>query len=868
MKTLLKATLTALLALFPCVGFSQALQKLPAAGEIGTGRLPNGITYYITANKASLGYADYALVQKGAPDEDGSRDALSQVGHFGDRKPYRFLSSRGVGYREPGYVSYGENHTVYRFEDVPTTDAATTDTTLMMLFDLCSLCPYEQAIVVSGDVNASVIRERMGVLSLMVSRREQLPLDDDYAWERMPAATVVAQTNNFDSVSSISISYASPRTARENLGTIHTLVSDKMFGELDLVVDLRVRAALKAAGIPVGGVEHLRKKASDGPGDESWGVKLFVGKKDVPAALKIVSGVLANIKLAGVSAGELQVAHDAFIEGVSRDAAAYSRSNEYYTDLCIASYLFGSWLYSPTAAKDFMTRKQLPSETEAEFFNQFASALLDKEQGLTLEVITPRCEAGDSTAMTQEAVFEAFKEPWEAKQELIPFAGKVSDSVKLPVPDAKSKLKLRNEAKEPVTGAKLWTFSNGMRVAFDKAPTPGRFVFNFIFRGGYSSVPGLKAGEGAYVSDILRFCDLEGLPCTDFGRLLQENGIELRRDVRISEMCIAGSAPSDKLEMVLGLVLAMSGERKFNVAEYGYFAECEALGMELGRLGEDGVKAVADSILRPDYTLTPFKRPQALQTGEASEELPARAESYFAAEFAKANDGIFALIGDLEEGKTLKLLQKYLSALKTSKAISPKPLAQYELRSGWASSRTVALHPGDESVNIVLTSALPITASRFYATGIVELQVRKALSAALADLGWWAEIGVTMEYFPRELMVMMVRLKPSDVAGLPSGITPADARTVALVARDAIDETLRGSVSAAELGVCKNLVQGQVEGQISRPEIKLAMLMTRYSYAKDLTTRYKEMIAAITPAMVEEMGKAFADGGSVEYVVE
>ena len=102
------AALLLTLALLPCG--AQGLTKLGKAPEITVGQFPNGITYYLVTNKAAYGYADYALVQKGAPEETKFRGELLSLNHFDGQKPYRFLASRGVGYKDFGYVRRGEDY--------------------------------------------------------------------------------------------------------------------------------------------------------------------------------------------------------------------------------------------------------------------------------------------------------------------------------------------------------------------------------------------------------------------------------------------------------------------------------------------------------------------------------------------------------------------------------------------------------------------------------------------------------------------------------------------------------------------------------------------------------------------------------------
>ena len=91
--------------------------------------------------------------------------------HFNKTIPYKFLSRKGIGCRSEGYISYRDDATIFRFDDVPVFDQAASDTTLLMLFDLIAAQPCQHAIIIAGDINPTAIKERMNVFSLMVPSR-------------------------------------------------------------------------------------------------------------------------------------------------------------------------------------------------------------------------------------------------------------------------------------------------------------------------------------------------------------------------------------------------------------------------------------------------------------------------------------------------------------------------------------------------------------------------------------------------------------------------------------------------------------------------------------------------------------------------
>ena len=846
--------LTALVALFSLPAAGQGLAKLSQAPEISVGQFPNGISYYLVTNKAAYGYADYALVQKGAPEETKFRGELLSLSHFDGQKPYHFLASRGVGYKACGYVMRGEDHTMYRFEDVPTSDIASSDTTLMMLFDLCELCPTEQAIIISGDINAADLRGKMSIFSLMVSKREPAPAAPEYVWEPQPGSEVVTTTNHFKSVSSVTVSYLVPRTEAKRLNTVQALVSDMLYAELDMIAGERIRQAFRIADIPLGGLVMQRKTAADGPGDEGWSAQVFVAREDVAQAVETLADVFANLDVAGISEAELKDARDQYTATLGKTAFSATVSNADYLDKCAAHYLYGTDLSPKSAAKDFLAKRQLPASTGTEIFNQFLSALLDKEENLTLSVDAP------GVPFQPEEIDALFQSAWSRPQQRMFYRPHFSDTLALAGPSGRVKMKL--ESAEPVTGGVIWRFSNGMQVVYKKAETAGQFQYAFLFRGGFSSVPGLKKGEGAFVSDILGFYDVAGKSCHDFQAMLQANGITMKRRVQVSDMVLTGTAPTSKLALLLESVLSLSRDREFNAKEYDYYLRSERLRLERERMSTPGILATTDLALRPDYLYTPYK-----YSDNLSDDLPRRAEAYFAKQFAKADDGLISLVGDLDPLVAQKVLCRYLDGFKTSKGLSQRPQAQYTLRSDWATLTEEGAHAEDASVHLALTSQLPITAERYYAFRIAQLIIQKRLTAGLADCGYWASMDAGMEFYPKERWNLLISCRPAASDGLPSGVEPAHPLAAASVIQSTLEGALRQKVSASELKIYKDLLLKQASYETGRPDAIQDAIIARYSYGKDLTSKYKTMISGLTAASVEAFLADLASSGKIEYIV-
>ena len=150
---------------------------------VTTGSFPNGMTYYLVSNPSIKGLADVALVQRTGTADGGeearlfARECLDSLPLFRSRKPMDFLISIGVRQPKSGYVKVSDETTVYRFRSLPLTgESSAVDSVFLLLFGMANMgaekdsalyAPENQAIVISGDVDATALSQKLYLLSLM-----------------------------------------------------------------------------------------------------------------------------------------------------------------------------------------------------------------------------------------------------------------------------------------------------------------------------------------------------------------------------------------------------------------------------------------------------------------------------------------------------------------------------------------------------------------------------------------------------------------------------------------------------------------------------------------------------------------------------
>ena len=836
---------------------AQSLPSIPAASGVVTGTLPNGISYYLVSNPSVKGHADFALVQKGPVREDVARAALTDLPHFQSGSPYQFLAKLGVGYDKFGYIRSTEASTTYFFHDVPVGQAALRDTTLLLLFDISETCPYEQAIVVSGDIDKSVVRERMTVFSMMVTPRERVPEPPAPEWA--PSDTPIFRFVRAprQDEATLTVRYSSPRTPREAMSSAQPLVTELFARELGLIVQDRLGRAFREAGIPLACSGADYRSSAAGPGAEMYSFSAVTGRDDLLRATEAAGAVLGGLDANGASLREFQDARDRFLRSLPS-----ATSNPEWVEKCESAFLYGSGITDPDYVREFFTSRNIASQRELELFNSFVSALLDPSRAVTLRYEAPAdtLAAGPLTAAFAAGWASAAAAP--SAQEDLSARG---DTLGLYVP--KSKSRVRSTVTEPVTGGEMWTFANGMRVVVKRSTAvKGSFSYGFLLNGGYADVPGLAEGEGGFIGDMLSLCDVGGMTGGSFRKMLESNGVEFNPAVSLTDLRITGSAPSGKLQLLLKSLLTLSRERAVNDDAYSYYRACERLRLSMDRRRQAGIQAVVDSIMCPGYRHTPARHLAGL-----SDDLPQRSAAYFSEVFSRCSDGVLVLVGDLDPFMLKKVLPKYMGGFVTEGRPSVRPQVDFPFRTGWSTYTVDAedsdIGSGEPCITVAESALIPFSLERYFSFRVAVSELQKHLAGVMTGTGMYAEVSGDIDLYPSERMTVHIVCRPSDQSGLPADVLAEDPLRVLGVVRGALADFSASGPSAASVADARTVLLAAAEAQLSAPECLVTAALTRYSAGKDMVTGYKDRAGTVTPASVKEILSALDDGSKVEFVL-
>ena len=836
MTNLLKYTLFSIaLALCSITMPAAVLPTLPVDARIKKGTLGCGATYYMVPNSKEKGYAEIAVIRRDESASDISRESLKAD----------FFSRMSIAPGPEGYMTDNDGSTIFRYRRVPLYNQHILDSTLLYTFAQMAASRAEQAIIVAGDIDPVEFKKKMDIFSLIVPRiLVQEAHEPDYVWEPSPAPYVIVNTVPGKKDVEISVTYASARIPQALMNTPQTLVTNILSREYQTILGHRLERNLREAGIPFGEIRFGAVKSSDTGGDERYSVTVRTSARYSDAAMRTMSSTIGELDAFGASVKEFSDANRTIQPWYLRKSAERP-SPEEDVDMCIANFLFGAPLSPISEEAALFSRKNVPDSIRAGHFNLFSAALAEQLTNLSL-VYT----AGADSLDKDEALFY---------YNLAYLYGSIASSGKdyswnsadtLGLETSAPKIRIKSEKAEPVTGGKLWTFSNGMRVAFKRLPGSGMFSYSMVLSGGLSSIPDIVPGEGGYISDMIGLFDAGGLTASGFRDVLSASGISMKADVGVFSMSLSGDAPASQLSLLLKALGALSSDRNLNRGEFDAYMRNQAL-------VPVSVEDNALLQLNSGFTAAASKRKGALTQDTAR-----KADKYFEGRLSRMNDGILLIAGDLDELLVKKLLLKHLGAFAAERGSIARPAVDLRPIVG---TRTVQ-GDGAPGIYVLMDTDYAVTSQSYYTAYIAAEALRHSLVRHLIYYGYTADVQASITVQPHERVRMFISCKPASPSGLPANTVQDKERALSAV-RAAIRDAYLKRVDANDLKAWKALCLSSVKASFTTAPGVIDALEARYAFGKDIS-RYEESFAAITVDSLMNMLQALATGGRIEYIAD
>lgn len=189
------SSLATLLLMVVCA-FAQQLTPLALNPAVKSGKLPNGLTYYIMHNEKPKDRANFYIAQKvGSSLENQDQLGLAHflehmafngTTHYPGKNMLNYLQSKGIRFGADINAYTGFDETVYNIDNVITTDKPLMDSVLLVIRDWCDGILLEEDEI---DAERGVINEEWRQRNSAGSRMYEAILPQifkEYQYQQMP----------------------------------------------------------------------------------------------------------------------------------------------------------------------------------------------------------------------------------------------------------------------------------------------------------------------------------------------------------------------------------------------------------------------------------------------------------------------------------------------------------------------------------------------------------------------------------------------------------------------------------------------------------------------------------------------------------
>lgn len=507
------------------LAIGQDLSPLATVPTLKHEVFPDGLSCYIMENKSEKGFADVLLLRR----------------------------------------NYADSSVVYSNENIVVATEEALDSTLIRIMHVVREegAPADQAVIISGDINASSLMMKLKYMSLMIDK--SIPsVQPEYSWTGNTRIVQKCIDDTTSGLSSIIFEWEAPRAPEKYLRTTQSAVYKKAAWELGDVACRWIRRTLRGMSIPVAKVSYTCGADAVRLSDEQYALAVVVADDDAERAAAAVESVLALIDAGMTSESDVALAHNAYVRHLEAKYNAEGQENSYYVKLCADAFLYNTPLTSDKEILALFRSKDVNIQARKNIFSGITSALLDISSSV------------DTVSSPVHVM--------------------LSDTLAFPA--AGEKLKIRSQKPAPLSGGVMWAFSNGFKVIYKQMPTNRDIYYSLSLNGGYGNVPELKKGEGRFFSDYADLCWISGMKGGNFKHILDLSGMTMDTRVNMYNTVISGKVQDRNAHLLMKGLLAFANHRSLDQEEAAYYVKSRSLGHLDGKtcVPDDGTMRKADEL--------------------------------------------------------------------------------------------------------------------------------------------------------------------------------------------------------------------------------------------------------------------------------
>ncbi len=929
MKRLLLFVATFALALSAT---AQMPQTLPLDPKVRTGKLENGLTYFVVQNAEPKGQAEFYIAQKvgSVLEEENQRGLAHFLEHMAFNGSKNFPENGIISYLEKIGVKFGANlnaytafdQTVYNISSVPVKRQGIIDSCLLILYDWsCGLslkeediekergvireelrtrssaqmrmietilpeimpdCKYAyrlpgglvkvidtftpqelrdyyhkwyrpdlQGIIVVGDIDPAAVENQIKSLFSSVPKkkdaaeRTEFPVPDTKEILASVASDPEATTTD------VMLMFKQDVFPKEYRPTAASLAIDYMNTMVTSMLNSRLQEISQKANAPF-------TYASSSYGDfivantkSAFDISAGAKEGEIDKTIRALVNESERVRKYGFTPSEYERAkanYKSKLEQIYKERE--KQKNSFYVNQALNYFLTGFAM--PGIEMEYAIMGQI-SAIPFEQVNMYAKSL-PKNENLALAIMMPAKEGlkvptkEEVIAMYNNALkdsIEAYKET-VSNEPLIPTAPKAGKVIK--------------EINDPMSGAIVWTLSNGATVVVKKTDfKEDQILFSAMSRGGFSMFDKADILSTKVVGEILPIGGVGNFSLTDLRKVLAGKNVSVSLGIGSNLERASGSSTPKDIETFLQLVyLNFTALRQDNEAFESYLSRKKA---ELQNAAADPMGAFMDTLQNALYNNNEYAKRLDLEMLAKIDYT--KTLELAKARFANAADFTFVFVGNVDAATLKPLVESYIASLpgNNSKKENWKNIGLVPAKGEIVRHFDREMQTPKASVYTIITGKSAYTVENLIMADMMKQVFDIVFTKTIREEEggtYGVGVNVSLSYYPEDYFTFVFGFD-TDVALTEKLLKRAHLE---------INNVIEKGVSSADFAKIVEYMQKNYTQNLRENKYWASVIGNRFLLGKDLHTTYEAALKSVTPAKLQSFIKdAVSQGNQLEVIM-
>ncbi len=924
--------LVASIALFATAN-AQVPPTLPLDPKVRTGKLDNGLTYYVVKNAEPKGQAEFYIAQKvGAIlEEENQRGLAHFLEHMAFNGSKNFPGNGIISYLEKIGVKFGVNlnastgvdQTIYNISSVPVKRQGIIDSCLLVLYDwscaislkeediekergvireelrtrsnaqmrmietilpeimpdskyahrlpgglvkvIDSFTPKElrdfyqkwyrpdlQGIIVVGDIDPVAIENQIKSLFSSIPKKKDAAERVEFPVPDTKEALISVASDPEATSTDIMLMFKQDVLPKEFRPTAASLAVDYMNNMVTGMLNARLQEAAQKANPP-----YTFASASYGDyivSNTKAAFDISAGAKDgeIDKALRAIVNESERVRKFGFTASEYERARANF---TSRMEQIYKerekQKNSFYVDQILNNFTTGNAM--PGIEMEYTMMMQIAPSITIDQINMYAKSL-PKNENLAIAIMMPKKEG--IKVPSKEDVLNiynnALKDSVEAYKET------VSNEPLVPVAPVAGKVV--NEINDPMSGAIVWTLSNGATVVVKKTDfKEDQIMFSASSRGGFSLFDKSDIVLTKVIGNMISLGGVGKFSQTDLRKVLAGKNVGISPSIGTYTEGMGGSSTPKDIETFMQLLyLNFTALRQDNEAYQAFMGRMKA---QLQNAASDPMTAFSDTLQAALYNNNPYSKRMSIEMLDKID-YP-RIMELGRARFANAADFTFVFVGNVDPATLKPLVETYIGSLPANKA----------KKENWANTGMVPVkgklvkHFDKEmqtpkaTVYTFLSGKAAYTVENLIMADMMKQVFDMVFTKTIREEeGGTYGVGVNMNmsFTPEEFFVFMF--------GFDTDVTLKE--KLLKRAHLEINNVIEKGVNPADFAKITEYMQKNYTQNLRENKYWSSVITNRFVFGKDLHTTYEAALKSITLAKLQDFIKTtISQGNQLEVIM-